>query len=291
MPSDTSDTSNISDISDISGTRRPLDAARLAALLAASGLGVTVRSEMDSTNAALARVARGTVTDATLVEASRSWRGADAPRGLVLAAERQSAGRGRLDRTWESRPGAGITVSLLVRTAVEPARLGWLPMVVGTSLVSTVRTRAEVPAVLKWPNDVLVDGAKLAGILVELVPTPAVPPSVVIGFGLNVHARRDELPPRSTSLHLCGAQPARLDRTELLGALLAELADALTRWELDPGAARADYLRVCSTLGRQVRVELPGGQARIGTATDIDPEGRLVVDGEAYSAADVIHLR
>ncbi|MCM3887609.1 biotin--[acetyl-CoA-carboxylase] ligase [Frankia sp. R82] len=275
-----------------------LDAARLADLLATARTGyrLTVLPEVDSTNAALARAARADTTTmvaatAELEEMARRWRAADGPRGQVLVAERQSAGRGRLDRSWESRVGAGLTVSLLVRLTVETALLGWLPMVVGTSLVSTVRRVTGVPAVLKWPNDLLVDGAKLAGILVELVPVPASAPSVVIGFGLNVHAERDELPQRSTSLRLCGAHPAVLDRTALLAELLADLAGALTRWERDPRTARADYLAVCSTIGRQVRVELPGGQSHLGTATDVDAEGRLVVDGRAFSAGDVIHLR
>jgi BirA family biotin operon repressor/biotin-[acetyl-CoA-carboxylase] ligase len=150
---------------------------------------------------------------------------------------------------------------------------------------------AAVPAVLKWPNDVLVDDAKLAGILVEVVQVPLSSPSVIIGFGLNVMAERDELPERSTSLLLSGALPAALDRTELLGVVLADLVGAITGWEADPQAARAEYLRVCATIGRRVRVELPDGSAVLGTATDVDPDGRLVVNGRPYSAADIVHLR
>lgn len=275
-----------------------LDAGRLQSLVAAAGLDATVVAEIDSTNAALARAARATATEPTLRAISQRWRpgpahGADLgePRGQVLVAEVQTAGRGRLDRTWQSRPGAGLTVSLLVRPAIETARLGWLPMVVGTSLVSTLRSLAGVPATLKWPNDVLVDGVKLAGILTELVPAPPAAPSAVIGFGLNVHADRDELPERSTSLRQLGAAPAALDRTALLGAILNDLMAALAAWTAEPGRARDDYRMCCATLGRQVRLELPGGASRIGIATDVDPDGRLIVGDRPYSAADVVHLR
>ncbi|MCM3920881.1 biotin--[acetyl-CoA-carboxylase] ligase [Frankia sp. AiPs1] len=279
------------------GNRGPLDAARLTAAVAAVGLDLTVIREIDSTNAALARIARGETSDPALAGLARQWRASPAPedaprgRGLALAAERQTAGRGRLDRSWVSRPGAGLTVSLLIQPRIAISRLGWLPMVVGMSLVSTVRAIAGVPAVLKWPNDVLVEGGKLAGILVEVVPVPASAPSVVIGFGLNVNAEPDELPDRSTSLLLAGADPAALDRTELLERILVGLVGALAAWEADPQAVRVAYLAMCATIGREVRVELPDGSADTGRATDVDPAGRLVVAGRAYSAGDVVHLR
>ncbi|MCK9893846.1 biotin--[acetyl-CoA-carboxylase] ligase [Frankia sp. AgB32] len=277
-----------------SGQRGPMDVARLTELVSAAGLDVAVVSEIDSTNAALARAARAVVAEPGLAEISRRWHASSADgaaaRGQVLVAERQTAGRGRLDRSWLSRPGAGLTVSLLLRPSLETARLGWLPMVVGTSLAATVQSFAGQPAVLKWPNDVQVDGAKLAGILTELVPVPA-PASVIIGFGFNVLAEPDELPERSTSLLQLGAPAAALDRTALLGRLLGDLVTALAAWEADPGQARAAYLARCATVGRQVRLMLPGGGVETGTATDVDPDGRLVVDGRAYSAADVVHLR
>ncbi|WP_261559255.1 biotin--[acetyl-CoA-carboxylase] ligase [Frankia tisae] len=279
------------------GDRSPLDAARLTAAAAALGLGLAAIPEIDSTNAALARIARGETSDPDPAGLSRQWRESEGPdgaahgRGLVLVAERQTAGRGRLDRSWLSRPGAGLTVSLLLRPRTAVSRLGWLPLVVGTSLVSTLRAVAGVPAVLKWPNDVLIEGAKLAGILVEVVPVPSSAPSVVIGFGLNVNAEPGELPDRSTSLLLSGAHPAALDRTELLERILDGLVHALAAWEADPQAARAAYVEVCATIGREVRVELPDGSADTGRATDVDLEGRLVVAGRAYSAGDVVHLR
>ncbi|WP_154676924.1 biotin--[acetyl-CoA-carboxylase] ligase [Parafrankia discariae] len=292
------------------GSRRPLDVDALRPLAARLGLALAVVDEIDSTNAELGRIARGLpgttglpglpglpgTTVATGTTGLPGVAGAaavpgGAPAGLVLAAERQSAGRGRLDRSWESAAGAGLMVSVLVRPETGARWLGWLPMVVGTSLVRTLRGYAGVPAVLKWPNDVQVDGAKLAGILVELAPSPAVPPAAVIGFGLNVTARAAELPPRSTSLLLLGADPARLDRSALLGALLTDLVEALGRWEDAPERARGEYRDACATLGRRVRVELPDGTSTLGTATDVDELGRLIVDGRAFSAADIVHLR
>jgi len=299
----------------------PLDADALAEAGRAAGLRVVVVDETGSTNADVAARAR-----------------AGEPAGLVIVAERQRAGRGRLDRSWVSPPGRGLTVSVLARPAVPAARLGWVPMVAGTSLAATLRSRFGVPAWLKWPNDVLAGGDKLAGILVELVPAApapasALPAGLVIGFGLNVHTTAAELPPGGTSLAVLAAAAARplpdvdVDagagagtgagtgaaaafasagrragaaaggpaevprRTGLLAVLLADLAGALARFEADPAAARAAYREVCATLGRDVRVELPGGESVVGVAADVDETGRLVVGGRAFSAADVVHLR
>jgi BirA family biotin operon repressor/biotin-[acetyl-CoA-carboxylase] ligase len=254
-----------------------LDGAALATAGRALGLRVVVVDETGSTNADVGQAARS-----------------GEPAGLVVAAERQRAGRGRLDRDWVSPPGAGLTVSLLARPMVPVARLGWVPMVVGTALVGTLRDRCGVAAALKWPNDVQVAGEKLAGILVELVPAPAGPPGLVIGFGLNVRTAEAELLPGATSLAVLagrGAAAAVPPRGELLAALLDDLVGALGRFETDPDGARPAYRAVCATLGRDVRVELPGGETVVGVATDVDETGRLVVGGRAFSAADIVHLR
>ncbi len=116
---------------------------------------------------------------------------AGAPEGVVLAAEEQTAGRGRMGRSWLSPPRAALTFSLLVRPdTVSPARRGWLPLLAGVSVASAVRAAAGVDARLKWPNDVLVGPAKLGGILAEAVGN-----AVVVGIGLNVSTEPGELPP------------------------------------------------------------------------------------------------
>jgi BirA family transcriptional regulator, biotin operon repressor / biotin---[acetyl-CoA-carboxylase] ligase len=225
---------------------------------------------------------------------------AGAAEGAVLAAEHQTRGRGRQGRQWVSRAGSSLIFSVLLRPAsVPPADRGWLPLLTGVAVARALGQVAGVDATLKWPNDVLADGAKLAGILAEQAGE-----AIVIGVGLNVAATRDELPPSgpgalpATSLALLGA---RADRGSLLIGILAELEDWYRRWTRpSPGDAegsglRAEYLSCSATVGRAVRVELPGGTVLTGTASGIDPVGRLILDTAAgpaaVSAGDVIHVR
>ncbi|KAA0022632.1 biotin--[acetyl-CoA-carboxylase] ligase [Antrihabitans cavernicola] len=215
----------------------------------------------------------------------------------VLIAEFQETGRGRHSRTWISPPQAQISMSVLLRLpGIPPADLGWLPLLTGIAAVDALRAAAKVDAKLKWPNDVQIDGKKVAGILAEVGET-APEPVVVIGIGLNVSLREDELPaPEATSLLLAGADIT--DRTTLVRALLRELAARLTAWER-VGWSTADlaavYRERCSTIGASVRADLPGGEAVTGTATDVDAQGRLSIDTGAgvrsVSAGDVTHLR
>ncbi|AEH08534.1 MULTISPECIES: biotin--[acetyl-CoA-carboxylase] ligase [Protofrankia] len=258
--------------------RFPLDAGLLAAALAGDGLSVRVVQETGSTNA-------------DLVAAAKTGAG----EGLVLVAEHQWAGRGRLDRSWASPSGAGLTFSVLLRPAVPAGALGWLPLVTGLSLASTLREFAGIPAGLKWPNDVLVAGEKLAGILAEAVPDRdrSGTVAVIVGIGLNVDNDVDELPPGATSVALRQRQESRplVGRGELLIELLRGLVRVYRRWLAEPTATAAAYRSVCDTLGQRVRVELPDGSVVTGTATDVDDHGRLVVDGRAFAAGDVVHLR
>jgi BirA family transcriptional regulator, biotin operon repressor / biotin---[acetyl-CoA-carboxylase] ligase len=263
--------------------RRPsLDAEPLAAL--APDLVVEVLETATSTNAVAAERAR-----------------AGAPEGAVVVAESQSAGRGRLDRTWQTPPRAGLLFSLVLRPVVPLAAWPWLPLLTGHVVAETLRAEGYA-AEVKWPNDVLVVGAdgesrKIVGILVERIETPA-GPAAVVGIGLNVSLTADELPvPTGTSLAIeSGVEP---DRTALLVVLLRALREAYDAWQAGGEEAmsrlRASYAAACVTVGRDVRVELPGGATLIGPATGIDPGGRLVVsgpDGEtAVGAGDVVHVR
>jgi BirA family biotin operon repressor/biotin-[acetyl-CoA-carboxylase] ligase len=164
------------------------------------------------------------------------------------------------------------------------------------ALVESVRRLGAVDAVLKWPNDLLIDERKCAGILAEAVPETG----IVVGIGLNVTVRDSELPvPEATSLALAGS--ACTDRDPLLRALLRGLADWYRRWRDMHGDAGASGLRDayrlhCATLGRRVDVTLPGGTVLSGDASDVDGDGRLVVAdtrGEltALSAGDVRQFR
>ncbi|MDA8370069.1 MAG: biotin--[acetyl-CoA-carboxylase] ligase [Nocardiopsaceae bacterium] len=239
-------------------------------------------------------------TNSELVHRARQG----APEGEVLVTEHQTAGRGRLDRGFQTPKRAALTFSVLVRPDVPTGRLGWLPLLMGTAAVRALSRTAAVPAALKWPNDVLATGAdgverKLAGILSEAAFAEN-STGVVIGMGLNVAQRRDELPVGSaTSLALEGA--ARTGREPLLQAVLHGFADLYAEWERRGGDAEAsgladEYRRHCGTIGRTVRVHLPGDRILQGRATGVDAEGQLTVraeDGteEALSAGDVVHVR
>jgi BirA family transcriptional regulator, biotin operon repressor / biotin---[acetyl-CoA-carboxylase] ligase len=225
-------------------------------------------------------------TNADVAAAARSG----APEGLVVVAEHQTSGRGRLDRTWQAPPRSGVTFSVLLRPGFPRSSWGWLPLLAGVAVVGSLHRLGGLDVTLKWPNDVQVADRKLAGILAE-----AVGDAVVVGVGLNVSQRADELPvPTATSLALEGCEVT--DRDPVLRAVLRELAVHYRRLGEhggDAGAAslRDAYRAACDTLGREVRVELPGGVVRTGTASDVDTEGRLVVDGTPVSAGDLVHLR
>ena len=258
-------------------------------------------------------------TNADLLAAARSG----AAEGLVLVAEAQTAGRGRQGRTWLAAPGTALTFSVLLRPRGVPgSQLGWLPLLAGVAVVAALRQSAGVQAELKWPNDVLTGGAKLAGILAESWGD-----SVVVGIGINVSQREDELPvPTATSLLLArgaavaggaggtgrsgetgqarGSWAAAVAdiRERLLIAVLGEFARWYRAWldQDQPGDAggcglRAEYLRCCATLGRQVTVTLPGGRSVTGTAVGVAPVGLLELRTAAgpvqVSAGDVVHLR
>ncbi|SDO33486.1 biotin--[acetyl-CoA-carboxylase] ligase [Geodermatophilus sp. DSM 45219] len=260
--------------------RAPLDGPALAtALTAGSALwrSLEVVPEIGSTNAALLAAAAD-----------------DAPEGTVLVAEHQVTGRGRLDRAWTSPPGAGITVSLLLRPDVPGARRGWLPLLTGVALAEAVGEVPGVRASLKWPNDLLAaDGAKLAGILAEVGGA-----AVVVGVGLNVSTRADELPDTGTSLALAAGRS--VDRAAVLLQFLRGFERRYTAWVQtlgDPvmsGLAH-DYLAWCGTVGADVVVTLPDGSTLEGVAESVDWDGRLVVRTPAGTAelasGDVRHVR
>jgi BirA family biotin operon repressor/biotin-[acetyl-CoA-carboxylase] ligase len=237
-------------------------------------------------------------TNADLAERAK----AGAQEGAVLVAEEQTAGRGRLDRRWAAPARSGLFFSVLLRPAAVPVtRWGWLPLLAGVATATAVSRIAGVDTALKWPNDLLVtvDGEerKAAGILAERVADMG----VVVGIGLNVTLRADELPvPTAGSLALAGA--AVTDRDPLLRSVLRSLAEWYVEWRDaggDPDACRLReaYAAGCATLGREIRASMPGGREVAGTAVSIDDEGRLVVrtepegDEVLVDAGDVVHLR
>ncbi len=225
-------------------------------------------------------------TPSTMIEVEQRAQ-SGAAEGTVVVAEHQSAGRGRQGRHWESVRYAGLWMSLLLRPAVSPTRLGWLPLIVGLGVARGLRGAGAAEAVLKWPNDVLLPLGKVAGILAERLPDGA----VVVGIGINVDHGRDELPEGATSLRLSGV-PARRD--DVLVWVLDEVASAYRAWN-EGGDLREDYRRWCVTLGSQVTAQAQEGPLS-GLAADVDDLGRLLVvvpGGEriALSAGDVAIVR
>lgn len=221
------------------------------------------------------------------------------PHLSALLTTDQRAGRGRLDRTWVAPPGAALAVSVLVRVDDLPAHArGWIPLIAGAAMTRAVA--AQLPGSdtvrLKWPNDVLVDGAKISGILAEVVPGH--PDAVVIGAGVNTRMSRADLPvATATSFAAIGHDS---DDDRLLADYLAALDEqlgALLRTNGDAGAAgvRAEVEALCATLGKEVEVSLPGGRILAGRAQRIDEDGRLVVASGVeeipVSAGDVVHVR
>jgi BirA family biotin operon repressor/biotin-[acetyl-CoA-carboxylase] ligase len=240
-------------------------------------------------------------TNADLVSAA----GNGAADRTVLIAEQQTAGRGRRARTWVSPAGSGVYLSVLVRPSnVPPARLGTLSMVAGLALMHVARETAEVDAVLKWPNDLLVGAGrtKAAGVLSEVVPDSA-GQAAVVGVGFNVTALPDGVEPGPGGLPAgsfaeVGAKVT--DRTELTASFLRAFVELEAAWRLADGdVARSGvltgYREACGTIGQRVRAELPDGTSVTGTAVDVDEDGHLLLkldDGtpKAVSAADVVHL-
>ena len=216
--------------------------------------------------------------------------------GTVLVAEHQSAGRGRQGRPWSTPARSQIACSIGVDSSGRPpAEWGWLPLLTGVAVADAVFATTGISAGLKWPNDILVGRRKLGGILTE-VASPA--PVVVVGLGVNVTLTAPEIEdvaPDATSLLMLGS--TMLDRSALLGAILAELSARIDRWRaVGPDVALIDdYRSRSTTLGTRVRALLPGDREIVGTATELDELGHLHIDTGAQtiavSAGDITHLR
>ncbi|MGW6618750.1 biotin--[acetyl-CoA-carboxylase] ligase [Streptomyces erythrochromogenes] len=266
--------------------RPPLNAAALRrALVTGDGLwtSLEVVASTGSTNTDLAT------------------RAAELPEGAVVVAEEQSAGRGRLDRSWVAPARSGLFFSVLFKPGdtVPQEQWGWLTLLAGVATATGLSRAAGVDTALKWPNDLLVtvegEERKTGGILAERVED-----GVVVGIGLNVTLTEEELPvPAAGSLLL--AKATVTDREPLLKAVLRSLEEWYGNWRAaggDPAASglQETYAAGCATLGRHVRAELPGGRTLTGTAEAVDTDGRLVIrtaEGthEAVGAGDVVHLR
>lgn len=258
-------------------------------------------------------------------ELVRRATGADAcgwPDFSVLVTDNQTGGRGRLGRTWMAPAGKSLAVSVLLRPGQQQSEgevaspsfpveaFAWLPLLAGLAMTHAVASVVPAAA-LKWPNDVLVGGGKICGILCELLPNLG---GVVVGSGLNVALEAHDLPTETSTSLLLEARAARNEQTgtgpdgdaitidpdAVLASYLRHLSALYDSYRSSGGDPEASGLRAavterCESLGRSVRVELPSGERLLGEAVAIDAQGRLVVRTNtgvtAVAAGDVTHLR
>lgn len=247
--------------------RSPLEIDALSAA-AGSGWAVTLLPTAASTNAVAAQDPR--------------------PDSIVVA-DHQTAGRGRLDRSWETPAGAALTFTAVVDPELADHDWPLLPLAVALAVADGIRTATELPVAVKWPNDLLLGEGKVAGILLERVADAAGRPLALIGIGINVGLTEAELPvPTATSLVIAGSS---VERTALFAEVVPALATILDALRAEPSAVLERYRSECDTLGREVTVQLPDGESFTGRATSLDRTGRLVVDDRAIGAGDVVHVR
>lgn len=246
-------------------------------------------------------------TNTYLVAAVNAEEAQNWPDFSVVATDNQVAGKGRLGRDWSAPAGASLAVSVLLRPKtpagrpLPPESLGWFGLLAG--LAMTRACNSVLPegkkASIKWPNDVLIEGKKVCGVLSELVMTPQ-GAAIVVGTGVNIALAEADLPvPTATSLVIEGAQTT-LDA--VLAAYLTEFSRITKVFVSAAGNVRSSGLldqvtELCGTLGKSVRVELPSGENPVGTAIGINEQGSLVVEMSncaeplVVSAGDVTHLR
>ncbi|ACR18257.1 biotin--[acetyl-CoA-carboxylase] ligase [Corynebacterium kroppenstedtii] len=264
--------------SENAGVRPPLDHERVVKALREQGWNdVAIVESTGSTNTDL-HAAASTLPDLS-----------------VLIAEEQVSGRGRLGRAWSAPRHSQVTLSVLLRPEVPPTKLGLLPLLTGVAVADTVRSYG-IDARVKWPNDILVRGDKMCGILAEAV-SMSDNPTVVVGFGLNIDLTKAELPiDNATSFALEGKH---VDRTEVTIAVLGSLLERQRQWRNAGGSASSfidDYKSVSATLNESVSAGLPNGGKLTGTAVDISDAGELLIRdarGQIHTVAagDITHLR
>ncbi|GGF46136.1 putative biotin--acetyl-CoA-carboxylase ligase (BirA bifunctional protein) [Microbacterium sorbitolivorans] len=220
-------------------------------------------------------------TNADLVAALRS--GEDWPHLGVLLTRDQRSGRGRLDRAWTAPPGASLAISVVLDLSRIPVeRRGWIPLIAGTAMAGSAGEQLAGVGV-KWPNDVLVGGRKLCGILAEVATSDR----VVVGSGVNTRMTAEQLPVETAASF--ASLGVDVDEDALLAGYLARLGGLAER--LARGSVRDEVRESCVTLGQRVTAHLPGGGGITGIATNLAEDGRLEIDGQPIGVGDIVHLR
>jgi BirA family biotin operon repressor/biotin-[acetyl-CoA-carboxylase] ligase len=228
------------------------------------------------------------------------------PQGTVVLADSQTAGRGRLQRSWFSPKGANIYGSLAFSFNSPIQTIGWVPLMAGIAIAQAIEDHVEIGITLKWPNDILVDERKVGGILCESFKRNSTETCVVIGFGINVNLSEAAFPKDlkliATSLQIQSQHT--LDRHHLLKSIITTLEQG---WEelisQGPQACQLAYSSRCSTLGKQIQVQFPDGSELEGLAQSIGAQGQLQLrpspsDAKEQSArirevhaGDIRHIR
>jgi BirA family biotin operon repressor/biotin-[acetyl-CoA-carboxylase] ligase len=232
------------------------------------------------------RVSVVEVTGSTQDDIAKRVSDGFARNGEVLVAEYQSAGRGRLDRKFEASASSALTFSFYIESQREKSEWGFIPLLAGLAVVYSLKEcNPNCDISLKWPNDLLIADKKVGGIIAQVSSQ-----GVIVGIGINVSMSQAELPvSHATSLYLQGC--SQLDRNAILAAFLSTFEELFARWQSGEDL-RHLYRESSATLGRTIKVELPGGAHVDGEAIDISAQGELIMkDGLHITVGDVIHLR
>lgn len=273
----------------------PLSLQAIQSSLATQSLGrrIELRDQIGSTNREAVSLAQAGVEH-----------------GTVVLADSQSEGRGRLSRLWFSPPGVNLYCSIVMRKAISANRhsewLSWLPLTAALAAAEAIETVAATSVAVKWPNDLLIAGRKIGGILCESGTNPRSGPFQVIGIGLNINGERNDFPDelRETATTIRHEAGSFIDRNRLLAQLLYELEACLDEYA-QRGFERLAlaYGQRCSTIGKTVKATLADGKELVGLAEAIGKDGSLTLVQRAVSgddrapevqqlrAADIVHLR
>jgi BirA family biotin operon repressor/biotin-[acetyl-CoA-carboxylase] ligase len=222
--------------------------------------------------------------------------------GTVVAADSQTAGRGRLSRTWFSPSGANLYCSVILRTARPPERLtewlSWLPLVAALAAAEAIEQISPIHVSVKWPNDLLISERKVGGILCESGTGMRSGPFQIIGIGINVNGDQNDWPTdlRDSATSIWQERKIVIDRNRLLAQLLLELEQCLDELAIHGMNRLASaYHQRCSTIGQTVRATLGNGDVVVGLAEEIGQDGSLRVRPQTTQSGsgspEVIHLR
>lgn len=221
------------------------------------------------------------------MELASAWAREGAAAGSVVATDHQVAGRGRRGRPWDEIPGESLLASIVLRPCIPAARAGWLPLAAAVGAAEAVLAVAGVAVGIKWPNDLLFGGRKLAGILVELTLDEQDIRHAIVGCGINVHQKTFPAELASRAVSLRQAAGFEGSRAVLLAALVREVMTSVKQLETDAAGLRRRWFARNVTIGQRVSVQAPGGLVQ-GDALDVDEFARLVVrtdDGEVHALA------